>query len=377
MTDFAATPVSEPPKTVSRSLFQLALIRFRRNRAAMAGCVTLFLIALFSFVGPLFVPHTYDQVFSSYVTVPPSLQPRPDTSTLQDVMEGVAGRARVNLDAFAVEGQAFTATISAEEPIDPRATRYFDRANEFRDTKIDATENDGRVLKLSGQVSREYFLFGTDPNGRDLLARVMLGGQISIAVGLLASLVSLGIGVVYGATSGYIGGRVDNVMMRFVEILYSLPFVFLVVVLVVFFGRSFVLIFLVIGAVEWLDMARIVRGQTLALKRREFVGAAQALGLSDWQIIRRHIIPNTIGPVIVFVTVVVPKVILLESFLSFLGLGVQAPLTSWGALISEGANNIQSAPWLLIFPSILFVATLFSLNFVGDGLRDAFDPKDR
>ncbi|MEY9787135.1 ABC-type dipeptide/oligopeptide/nickel transport system permease subunit [Sinorhizobium fredii] len=240
-----------------------------------------------------------------------------------------------------------------------------------------ATEDDGRTLKVEGQVDREYFPFGTDSNGRDLLVRVMLGGQISIAVGLLASLVSLGIGVVYGATSGYIGGRVDNVMMRFVEILYSLPFVFLVVVLVVFFGRSFVLIFLVIGAVEWLDMARIVRGQTLALKRREFVGAAQALGLTDWQIIRRHIIPNTIGPVIVFVTVVVPKVILLESFLSFLGLGVQAPLTSWGALISEGANNIQSAPWLLIFPATFFVVTLFSLNFVGDGLRDALDPKDR
>lgn len=377
MTDIAANPLHEPPKTVSRSLFQLALIRFRRNRAAMAGCVTLLLIAFFSFLGPLFVPHTYDQVFPSYVTIPPSLQPRPDVSTLQEVMEGVAARARVKLDAFTVEGQAFTATISADEPIDPRATRYFDRANEFRDTKVEATENDGRVMRLSGQVNREYFPFGTDSNGRDLLARVMLGGQISIAVGLLASLVSLGIGVLYGATSGYIGGRVDNVMMRFVEILYSLPFVFLVVVLVVFFGRSFILIFLVIGAVEWLDMARIVRGQTLALKRREFVGAAQALGLTDWQIIRRHIIPNTIGPVIVFVTVVVPKVILLESFLSFLGLGVQAPLTSWGALISEGANNIQSAPWLLIFPSIFFVATLFSLNFVGDGLRDAFDPKDR
>lgn len=377
MTDIAAHPPQEAPRSASRSLFQLALIRFRRNRAAMAGCVMLLLIALFSFAGPLFAPHTYDQVFPSYVTIPPSLEPRPDASTLQEAMEGVASRARVNLDSFAVEGQTFTATVSADDPIDPRATRYFDRANEFNDTKVEASENDGRVLKLTGQVSREYFLFGTDPNGRDLLARVMLGGQISIAVGLLASLVSLGIGVVYGATSGYLGGRVDNVMMRFVEILYSLPFVFLVVVLVVFFGRSFVLIFLVIGAVEWLDMARIVRGQTLALKRREFVGAAQALGLTDWQIIRRHVIPNTIGPVIVFVTVVVPKVILLESFLSFLGLGVQAPLTSWGALIAEGANNIQSAPWLLIFPSIFFVATLFSLNFVGDGLRDAFDPKDR
>lgn len=377
MTDIARTEAPMAPETKSRSLFQLAVLRFRRNRAAMAGCVMLALIAIFSFLGPLFVPHTYDQVFPSYVTIPPSLEPRPDTSTLQEVMESVAARARVTLKEFTLEGETFTATVTSDKAIDPRATRYFDRANEFRDTKVVATGEDGKSLTITGEVDREYFPFGTDSNGRDLMVRVMLGGQISIAVGVLASLVALGIGVIYGATSGYLGGRIDNVMMRFVEILYSLPFVFLVVVLVVFFGRSFILIFLVIGAVEWLDMARIVRGQTLALKRREFVGAAQALGLTDWQIIRRHIIPNTIGPVVVFVTVIVPQVILLESFLSFLGLGVQAPLTSWGALISEGANNIQSAPWLLIFPAIFFVATLFSLNFVGDGLRDALDPKDR
>lgn len=376
MTDVPGN-IAHQPLVKSRSLFQLAALRFRRNKAAMAGSVMLLLITLFSFIGPHFLTHTYDQVFSSYVSVPPSLEPRPDVNNLQGVMEGVANRARVELKEFSVEGQTFTATVTSTSPIDPRTTRYFDRANEFENTKVVATEDEGRTLKLEGDVNREYFFFGTDSNGRDMLARVMLGGQISIAVGVLASLVSLGIGVLYGATAGYIGGRVDNVMMRFVEILYSLPFVFLVVVLVVFFGRSFILIFLVIGAVEWLDMARIVRGQTLALKRREFVGAAQALGLSDWQIIRRHIIPNTIGPVVVFVTVVVPKVILLESFLSFLGLGVQAPLTSWGALISEGANNIQSAPWLLIFPAIFFVLTLFSLNFVGDGLRDALDPKDR
>ncbi|WP_174021711.1 ABC transporter permease [Agrobacterium fabrum] len=376
MTDIPGT-VAHQPMVKSRSLFQLAAMRFRRNKAAMAGSIMLLLITLFSFIGPNFLTHTYDQVFSSYVSVAPSLEPRPDVNNLQGVIEGVAGRARVELKEFSVEGQTFTATITSSSAIDPRTTRYFDRANEFENTKVVATEDEGRTLKLEGDVNREYFFFGTDSNGRDMLARVMLGGQISIAVGILASLVSLGIGVLYGATAGYIGGRVDNVMMRFVEILYSLPFVFLVVVLVVFFGRSFILIFLVIGAVEWLDMARIVRGQTLALKRREFVGAAQALGLSDWQIIRRHIIPNTIGPVVVFVTVVVPKVILLESFLSFLGLGVQAPLTSWGALISEGANNIQSAPWLLLFPAIFFVLTLFSLNFVGDGLRDALDPKDR
>lgn len=376
MTDAVVSPVPDS-EVKGRSLFQLAVMRFRRNRPAMAGCVMLVLIACFSYFGPFFISHTYDQVFSSYVTIPPSLEPRPGEDSLEEAMNGVATRARVELQSFSVEGETFTAVITAAEPIDPRTTRYFDRANEFDKTAVTSTEDDGRKLTLTGVVDREYFLFGTDTNGRDLMARVMLGGQISIAVGLLASLVSLGIGVVYGAISGYMGGRVDNVMMRFVEILYSLPFVFLVVVLVVFFGRSFVLIFIVIGAVEWLDMARIVRGQTLSLKRREFIGAAEALGMTDWQIIRRHVIPNTIGPVVIFVTVIVPKVILLESFLSFLGLGVQAPLTSWGSLIAEGANNIQSAPWLLIFPAIFFVLTLFSLNFVGDGLRDAFDPKDR
>lgn len=376
MTDAAISPA--PGRDVKgRSLFQLAVMRFRRNRPAMAGSVMLVLIACFSFLGPFFISHSYDQVFSSYVTTPPSLEPRPGADALEEAMKSVAGRARVELQSFSVEGETFTAVVTAKDPIDPRTTRYFDRANEFDRTAVVSTEDDGRKLTLTGIVDREYFLFGTDTNGRDLMARVMLGGQISIAVGLLASLVSLGIGVVYGAISGYMGGRVDNVMMRFVEILYSLPFVFLVVVLVVFFGRSFVLIFIVIGAVEWLDMARIVRGQTLSLKRREFIGAAEALGLTDWQIIRRHVIPNTIGPVVIFVTVIVPKVILLESFLSFLGLGVQAPLTSWGSLIAEGANNIQSAPWLLVFPAIFFVVTLFSLNFVGDGLRDAFDPKDR
>ncbi|MGS1096720.1 ABC transporter permease (plasmid) [Aquamicrobium terrae] len=376
MTD---TTVSSAPEgeVKGRSLFQLAVLRFRRNRPAMAGSVMLVLIACFSFLGPFVISHSYDQVFSSYVTVPPSLEPRPGADALEAAMKGVATRARVELQSFSVEDETFTAVVTAEDPIDPRTTRYFDRANEFDRTEVVTSEDEGRKLTLTGIVDREYFLFGTDTNGRDLMARVMLGGQISIAVGLLASLVSLGIGVVYGAISGYMGGRVDNVMMRFVEILYSLPFVFLVVVLVVFFGRSFVLIFIVIGAVEWLDMARIVRGQTLSLKRREFIGAAEALGLTDWQIIRRHVIPNTIGPVVIFVTVIVPKVILLESFLSFLGLGVQAPLTSWGSLIAEGANNMQSAPWLLIFPAIFFVVTLFSLNFVGDGLRDAFDPKDR
>lgn len=370
-------PAITTPEIAGRSLRQLAWLRFSRNRAAVISCIVLIGITLFSYAGPYVISHGYDQVFPSYVTVAPSLSPRPDPTLLETVAASAAKKARVELKSFSVDEGTFTAEITSTKPIDPRAVRYFDRVNEFQKTTVQSTSADGLTMVLTGKVEQQYFLFGTDSNGRDLMARVMLGGQISIAVGVAASLVSLGIGVLYGATSGYLGGRIDNVMMRFVEILYSLPFVFLVVVFVVFFGRSITLIFIVIGAVQWLEMARIVRGQTLSLKRREFVGAAQALGLTDWQIIRRHIVPNTIGPVIVFVTVLVPQVILTESFLSFLGLGVQAPLASWGTLISEGAKNMQSAPWLLIFPSIFFVVTLFSLNFAGDGLRDALDPKDR
>ena len=182
---------------------------------------------------------------------------------------------------------------------------------------------------------------------------------------------------IYGATAGYLGGRIDTVMMRIVDILYALPFIFFVIMLVVFFGRNFILMFLAVGAIEWLDMARIVRGQTLSIKRQEYVQAAEALGVSSGGILKRHIIPNTLGPVVVYMTLLVPKVILLESFLSFLGLGVQEPMTSWGVLIADGARNIQNDEWLLLFPALFLVSTLFALNFLGDGLRDALDPKDR
>lgn len=218
---------------------------------------------------------------------------------------------------------------------------------------------------------------GTDANGRDLLVRTLYGGQISLSVALVATAVSLVIGVLYGAIAGYFGGRIDSLMMRFVDIMFSLPFMFMVILLMVVFGRNILLIYAAIGAVEWLDMARIVRGQVLALKRREFVEAAQALGVKDSKIVTRHLIPNAIGPVIVYVTLTVPKVILLESFLSFLGLGVQEPLTSWGVLISEGREMMESAPWLLVTPSVFLAVTLFCLNFLGDGLRDALDPKTR
>lgn len=220
-------------------------------------------------------------------------------------------------------------------------------------------------------------LIGTDSLGRDLLARLLMGLRVSLAIGLVATFVSLVIGVIWGAVAGFVGGRLDEAMMRFVDVLYSLPFIFFVILLMVTFGSNIILIFVAIGAVEWLTMSRIVRGQTLTLKHKEFVEAARAAGLTQGGIIFRHIVPNLLGPVVVYVTLTIPAVILAESFLSFLGLGVQPPMASLGTLIANGAQDMELAPWLLIFPSLVMVVTLMSFNFIGDGLRDAIDPKDR
>ena len=216
---------------------------------------------------------------------------------------------------------------------------------------------------------------GTDTLGRDLFVRILYGGRVSMSVGFCATAVALTIGVFYGAISGFLGGKIDMLMMRIVDIIFALPFTVFVILLMVFFGRKFVLLFVAIGAVQWLTMARIVRGQVLSLRHQEFIEAAEALGLSKPRIILRHMIPNALGPIIVYATLTVPAVMLLEAFLSFLGLGVQPPMSSWGVLIKEGAEVMEEFPWLLVFPGLVLAITLFSLNFLGDGLRDALDPR--
>ena len=220
-------------------------------------------------------------------------------------------------------------------------------------------------------------LFGTDSLGRDMFTRTLMGGRMSLLVGIVSTLVSLVIGIAWGATAGFLGGRVDRVMMRIVDILYALPFMFLVILLMVLFGRNILLIFVAIGAINWLDMARIVRGQTLGLKQREFIEAARVSGVRPGRIIRKHIVPNLLGVVVIYVTLAIPQVILVESFLSFLGLGVQEPMTSWGVMVSDGALDMENAPWMLVFPAVFLAITLFCFNYLGDGLRDALDPRDR
>lgn len=297
-------------------------------------------------------------------TTPSTSEPIPPSSFLEKAEQGHSlwqdAWHRLRKNHMAVLGGIFILIIGLASLVGPMMIKY------------NYSQQD---LQLKESPPSKEHLLGTDKHGRDLLARILYGGRISLTVGLVATAVSLTIGVLYGTISGYCGGKIDSVMMRFVDILYALPFTIFVILLMVFFGRDIRLMFLAIGAVEWLTMARIVRGQVLSLRKQEFIEACIALGLPMWKIMLRHLAPNVIGPVIVYSTLTIPAVMLLEAFLSFLGLGVQEPLCSWGSLIKEGAEIMEEAPWLLLFPGLLFAMTLFSLNFLGDGLRDALDPR--
>ncbi|MBT3776635.1 MAG: ABC transporter permease subunit [Pelagibacteraceae bacterium] len=295
--------ISKIQEVKGRSLWHDARVRFFKNKAAVVSLTTLFLVLLFSFLGPIFAKWSNEEI---------------DWSVLGDIS----------------------------------------------------------TLGYPSIETGHYF--GTDELGRDLFSRVIQGTKISLMVGIVGALIAVVVGTIYGATAGYFGGRIDSIMMRIVDILMSIPYMFVLILLLVIFGRSILMLFIGIGLVSWLDMARIVRGQTLSIKKKEYVEAAITIGVSHFTIIRRHIIPNLLGVVAVYATLLVPGMILTESFISFLGLGVQEPNTSWGALISEGAGTMRYGTlWQLLFPLFFFVISLFSFFFIGDGLRDALDPKDR
>jgi oligopeptide transport system permease protein len=378
MTDATAASATVAAKpVVGRSLWGDAWARLKANKAAMISLYYLILMAVVCIVGPFFVSHQYTTIYPDYVRTAPSFSSYPRPDMIETALSDAVKRMRVDIKEWHQEGSRVSVTVTSSKKVDERNVRYLERSDAFDNVTVDSTSSDGLEMVMSASVKQQYFLFGTDNVGRDLLSRTLMAGRISLAIGLLAGIVAVVIGVVYGATAGFMGGKTDEVMMRIVDVLYSLPFIFFVIMLVVFFGRNFVLMFLAVGAVLWLDMARIVRGQALSIRRQEYVQAAEAMGVSSRGIVRRHVIPNLLGPVVIYMTLLVPQVILLESFLSFLGLGVQEPMTSWGVLISTGAANIGSANWMLLFPAFFLVSTLFALNFIGDGLRDALDPKDR
>jgi oligopeptide transport system permease protein len=288
---------------------------------------------------------------------PPAAGARPPRSLWSDAW------ARLKRNRVAVAAGAFLIVMSVFATLAPWLPGLPDPA--------------GQDLAKGASPPSLAHVFGTDELGRDLLARVLHGGRISLLVGLVGTLVSLLIGVTWGAVAGYVGGRTDDLMMRVVDVLYALPYLFLVILLLVFFSRSLVMLFVALGLVQWLTMARIVRGQVLSLKQQNFVEAARALGATDARIVFAHLVPNTLGPVIVYTTLTIPAIILQEAFLSFLGLGVQPPDASWGVLVAEGAQMLAFFPWLTLFPGAALALTLFAFNFLGDGLRDALDPQDR
>lgn len=408
------------------SLWADAFQRLMRNRAALVGGGIVLLMILIALAAPLIssqVTHfTQEETHQSYVIKPPGARSIPaehrtffaldseynlafadkdkdgsvDSVELSEALQKIEfARFDTNGDGFLTEnefnsaphglvgdeGKLVTLDNNNDKKLELDETILFtgiypsSEASSFI-RKYD--KNEDEILsknEFPGIPEPHTHYLGGDTRGRDLLTRLIYGGRISLAVGLLATLVSFLIGVTWGATAGFIGGRVDNLMMRIVDVMYGLPFMFVVILLMVIFGKNILLLFLALGAIQWLTMSRIVRGQVISLKKREFVEAAFSIGVNKMTIVFRHLIPNALGPIIVYSTLTVPAVMLEEAFLSFLGLGVQPPYASWGSLASEGREYLELYPWLILYPGLALAITLLSLNFFGDGLRDALDPQ--
>jgi oligopeptide transport system permease protein len=348
------------------SLWSDAWFRLKKNHLALFGLGFFLFMTCICLLGPFFTGYRYEDTDLPLKASPPLDK---IISRVEQLKNG--GIKKESLALSNIEDEFLDLPTAERKAIVAKLANGEQYTNGSAATVIPG----GMAEKITYEPSPERHLFGTDPLGRDLLTRVLVGGRISLAVGFAATLVSVVIGVIWGATAGFVGGKLDNLMMRTVDILYALPFTVIVILLMVLFGRNFILLFVAIGAVEWLTMARIVRGQIISLKHQEFVEAAVSLGLSGPRILFRHLIPNVASSIIVYATLTVPNVMLLEAVLSFLGLGVPPPMSSWGVLIDEGSRAIETSPWLLWIPAAFFSLTLFSLNFLGDGLRDALDPK--
>ncbi len=337
------------------SLWQDAWKRLRKNKMAMFGLYTIIFYALISLAAPILPIYSYKQQVLSHQFLRPSFK--------------TAGELLYEKKSH------FLHAMAAKEGRTELTAKEKQVLADLKESL--ATEKKKLINGKEVLVNNRVYILGTDSLGRDLLARIIYGGQVSIMIGLIGALASMFIGVVLGALSGYIGGRFDTLMMRFVDIMYSLPYILLVIIFMAIFGRNIANLFFALAIVSWLTVARVVRGQVLSLKNSEFVEAARASGAGTGRIVFRHLIPNTSGVIIVYTTLRVPSFIMLEAFLSFLGLGVQAPFASWGVLIQDGVYAMTTYPWMLWFPAAAMTLFLFSMNFLGDGLRDALDPQSK
>lgn len=337
------------------SLTKDAWRRLKKNHMAMAGLFIVILYAILSITAPILPIHSFRYQVAEHRDLPPSFTKSAGELWLE----------RVETRMYALANKEGRSQLNEEELAELEEIRYR-IANET--DVIDGEE----VM-----VHERRYLLGTDHLGRDILSRIIYGGQISIAIGLIGTITSVLIGIVLGAIAGYIGGKTDYLIMRFVDVMYGLPYMLLVIIMMAIFGRNIFNLFLALSLVSWLVVARVVRGQIISLKNSEFVEAARSMGASQMRIIFRHLIPNTAGIIIVFATLRIPAFIMQESFLSFLGLGISAPFASWGSLVSDAVERMNTAPWQLFFPALAMTIFLFAMNFLGDGLRDAFDPHSK